>query len=308
MRYSSTTCVISSLTWLGFLTGCQSPVMCVSDAFMMSGMKTNLDARLESRGKDGRMAGIPGARVKFFMHDQPLGEAITDGTGVAKLMCDLPGDSTHYRAEVKVGDSLLVKEGLVFGFPRGRTLLVCDIDETISMTHYRELVFDEDDMASTAFQDAAATLTKLNGRFGLVYLTARPAFLLEKTKRWIEKNGFPRAPVITTPSLFQSIGVQRFKAERIAHLMNVLGVVGIGIGNATTDAEAFAMQHLLPVVITDYDDHRFRAHAVIMRNWKMIDAFFEANRKILEDPAKLQAAIDGEQMLLRPLIRYQPRR
>jgi hypothetical protein len=37
----------------------------------------------------------------------------------------------------------------------------------------------------------------------------------------------------------------------------------------------------------------------------MIRAFFNANLQTLEDPAKLQAAIDGEEMVLRPMIHYQ---
>lgn len=285
--------------------GCQRATLSVSDAFIMQGMKTRLEARVERIAGSNRMTGVTGLPVRFFVHEQFLGEAKTDGMGAAACTCDLPADATHYRAEARLGNELLKMDGLVFAFPRDRTVIVCDIDETISMTHYRELVFDREDMASRPLPDAAATLNELAGRFGLVYLTARPGFLLEKTKRWLETNGFPRAAVITTPSLAQSIAVQGFKAQRIAHLRSTLGTVAIGIGNAATDSEAYAMQQLLTLIIDDHDDMKFRSHAIILRNWKMARAFFDANREILEVPAKLQAAIDSEQMLLRPVIKYQ---
>jgi hypothetical protein len=240
------------------------------------------------------------------MHEQKLGEALTDAKGIARLMTPLPSGTTHYRAEAGIGNVKVSDEGLVFPFPAGRTVIVCDIDETVSMTHYRELVFDSrDDMWSKPFKDAAATLTELSGRFGLVYLTARPYFLLEKTKRWLLANGFPACPVITTPSVNQSLGVQAFKAERIGHLQKVVHTVGIGIGNANTDSEAYAMQDLLTIIIDDHDDNLFRSHAVILRNWQMVRAFFDANRGLLEDATKLSSAIDGEQMIQRPLIKYQ---
>lgn len=283
--------------------GCQQTMLTVSDAFCTPDQKSALEARLERTARGG-MAGIAGVPITFYFHDQRLGEAVTDDMGVARLTCELPADSTHFRAEARHAGDPLKGEGLVFRFPPGRMVIVCDIDGTVSMTHYRELVFDEHDMASRPFDDAAAVLTKLNERFGLVYLTARPGFLLEKSKRWLEANGFPRAPVITTPGLAQSIGVQKFKAERIAHLKRVLGRVGIGIGNAETDSEAYAMQHLLTIILDNDDDNRFRSHAVVLRDWKMIEAFFDANREVLEDYDRLQAAIDGEAFIRRPILHY----
>ena len=288
------------------LTGCHQVHITVNDTFCMGEKPTTLEARIEQHTSPTKTGPAPGVPVRFFMHEQKLGEALTDAKGIARLMTPLPSGTTHYRAEAGIGNVKVSDEGLVFPFPAGRTVIVCDIDETVSMTHYRELVFDSrDDMWSKPFKDAAATLTELSGRFGLVYLTARPYFLLEKTKRWLLANGFPACPVITTPSVNQSLGVQAFKAERIGHLQKVVHTVGIGIGNANTDSEAYAMQDLLTIIIDDHDDNLFRSHAVILRNWQMVRAFFDANRGLLEDATKLSSAIDGEQMIQRPLIKYQ---
>ncbi len=291
--------------WLLSLSaGCQQPMLSVDDTYFMSGKPSSLEARVE-RMANGKRAGVAAVPVHFFVHEKPVGTALTDAMGEAKLTAELPPEATHYRAEARVSGEALVSEGLVFNFPRGRTVIICDIDETISMTHYRELVFDADDEASRSFKYAAPRLTKLSERFGLIYLTARPVSLLEKTKRWLEANGFPRAAVVTTPGLSQSIGVQSFKAQQIARLKKVLGTVGIGIGNAYTDSEAYAMQHLLTLIIDDHDDNKFRSHAIVLRNWPMVQAFFDANQEVLADYAKLEAAMDDERMILRPIIHYQ---
>lgn len=306
MRISGSIVTAFLVVTAALLAGCQQTMLTVSDAFCTPDQKTALEARLERTARGG-MAGITGTSIVFYVHEQRLGESVTDDMGVARLACELPADATHFRAEARHAGDTLKGEGLVFRFPPGRPVIVCDIDGTVSMTHYRELVFDEHDLASRPFENAASVLTKLNERFGLVYLTARPGFLLEKSKRWLDANGFPRAPVITTPSLAESLGVQKFKAQRIAHLKRVLGRVGIGIGNADTDSEAYAMQHLLTIIIDSEDDNRFRAHAVVLRDWKMVEAFFDANHEILEDYDRLQAALDGEEFIRRPILHYRPK-
>jgi arsenate reductase-like glutaredoxin family protein len=68
------------------------------------------------------------------------------------------------------------------------------------------------------------------------------------------------------------------------------------------------MRALLPVLIEDCDTGRFRAHAVVLRNWKAVRRLFEANRDTFEDPEKLKLAVANEELISRPIIRYQPPR
>jgi hypothetical protein len=189
-----------------------------------------------------------------------------------------------------------------------RTAIVCDIDETVSMTHYGSLLSGRmEDAGSTPYPNAAEVLRELSTRFDLIYLTARPGSLREKTHEWLERHGFPHAPLITAPSVREVVLVQGFKAATIARLQQEVGSLAIGIGNASTDSEAYAQCGLLTLIINDQDDDRFRAHAVLLRNWRQVREFFEANRAVLEDPEALRATIDGERMLLRPIIKYEKR-
>ncbi|MBI5765528.1 MAG: hypothetical protein HZA51_18620 [Planctomycetes bacterium] len=271
--------------------GCHRYHLTVDDVFRPTAGPCVLAAHIEAHAQSGRRTPYSGAMVRFFNHDQLVGQARTDSDGVAALSISLPEDVTHYRAEADVQGERCTMEGLLFSFPRDRTVIVCDIDGTISMTHYRELVLDSrDDMWSKPFPDSAEVLTELSARFGLVYLTARPGFLLEKTKRWLRANGFPVAPVVTTPGLAQSLGVEKFKSGRIMYFKRLISTVGIGIGNADTDSEAYAMNDLLPLLIDDRDTKAFRSHAIVLKNWRSVQAFFHANDTILSNPDRLKRA------------------
>lgn len=286
--------------------GCQKPCICVSDGVTTPAGDVVLSASVDRHPDPDRTVGIPGVDVTFFHKDRPLGAARTDALGQARLTCVLPPGVTRFRTEARVGDETVSGEGEVFAWPPGRTVIICDIDGTISNTHYRELVFDADDRASKPIADSAQVLTELSRRFGLIYLTARPAFLREKTRRWLDAHGFPPAPLISAPTLSQSITPQTFKAMKIHELQEALGDIRIGIGDAKSDSEAYAMENLLTIMIDHNDENLFRSHAIVMQDWNMLRDFINANREVLEDPARIHAAIDRQEPILRPILKYRP--
>lgn len=291
------------------LAGCHEPCICVSDGVANSGSKILLSANVDRHPSRDRCVGIPGIDVTFYDDDnRKLGIATTDQFGIARLTCDLPPGTTRFRSEAFVERQRVTGEGLIFSWPKGRTVIICDIDGTISDTHYRELVFNNEDTASAPIVRSAEVLQQLNQRFGLIYLTARPAFLREKTHRWLDKHGFPRAPLISAPSLSESITPQTFKAMKIHDLQANLKDIRIGIGDAKSDSEAYAMENLLTLMIDHNDAYLFRSHAIVMQDWSMLLTFIDANRAVLEDPAKLQSALDNQNLIMRPLLKYRPRR
>ncbi|MEK6644726.1 MAG: hypothetical protein AABZ08_12555 [Planctomycetota bacterium] len=65
------------------------------------------------------------------------------------------------------------------------------------------------------------------------------------------------------------------------------------------------MNDLLPLIIDDRDGKQFRAHAVVLRNWRSVRDFSDVNQTVMENPERLKKAVEGEEMILRPIIRYQ---
>ncbi|MCK6456117.1 MAG: hypothetical protein L6Q92_06260 [Phycisphaerae bacterium] len=288
------------------LSGCQSPRLDVSDTYAMPGRVSVLEAHVEQRAVLGDDRGVPGARVVFRVDDRTIGEAVTDGEGLARLTCALQEGEGHIHAETTVAGKSLRAEGGVYAWPKDRTIIVCDIDETVSDTHIRELLTGRDeDTRSQPLRGSVETLKTLASRYGLLYLTARPGSLMAKTRTWLERHGFPSAPLITTPSIGGSLAPRRFKDRKLMELRRNWPNLLIGIGNANSDSEAYAKNGLLALIIDDEDDNRFRSHAVVLRDWRMVRAFFDANEAVLAEPTKLADVLASEGMLLRPVIRYQ---
>lgn len=287
--------------------GCAKPMLSLSDVVVVNGGQTSIDALTEHSSPLGDVDQLTGVDVEFFAGDRTLGTSRTDRGGWARWSCYLPNGSSSVRARAVVDGRTVEAEGGVFAWDPKRTIIVCDIDETVSVTNYSTLLAQgEDDLGSQALPGAAKVMTELSQRFNVIYITGRPRFLLNKSRRWLRTHGFPAAPVVTAPTLKEAIRVQKFKGGQIADLQCLSSNLLIGIGNAKTDSEAYAAHGLLTLIIDEGDTNRFRSHAIVVRDWEMIGGFFEANREVLEDPARLSGVIESEGMLYRPVRRYKP--
>lgn len=287
--------------------GCAKPMLSLSDVVVVNGGQTAIDALSEHNSPLGDVDQLTGVNVEFFAGDQTLGTARTDQGGWARWRCHLPDGASSVRARAVVDGQTVEAEGGVFAWDPKRTIIVCDIDETVSATSYTALLAKgEDDLGSQPLPGAVKAMTDLSKRFNLIYITGRPRFLLNKSRRWLKTNGFPAAPVVTAPTLKEAIRVQKFKGGQIADLQCLSSNLLIGIGNAMTDSEAYAANGLVTLIIDEGDSNRFRSHAIVVRDWEMIGRFFEANREVLEDPARLSSLIQREGMLYRPVRRYMP--
>ncbi len=286
--------------------GCAQPMLSVNDVIAVNGLQTTFDAYAEHVALLGDVDRVLGVKVTFLADGKEIGSSATDRRGFATYCCHVPPGAKSIEGRATIDGRDVRGVGNVFIWDPKLTTIVCDIDETISLTNYRTLLDDRpEDMGSKPLAGAPEALQRLSKRFNLLYVSARPRFLLEKTRRWLNRNGFPPSPVITTPSLAEAIRVQKFKGSTISDLQCLSDSLLIGIGNARTDSEAYAANGLLTLIIDEHDDDQFRAHTIVLRNWAMVEKFFDANQAVLGEPERLRSAIAGEEMLLRPIIRWQ---
>src|SRR5258706_10286198 len=101
-------------TLLLLAAGCHDVHLTVNDTFAMGDKPTMLEAHVERHVSPTRTAPVAGVPVHFFMHEQKLGDAVTDVMGTARLMAPLPMGTTHYRAETELAREHHSGEGLVF--------------------------------------------------------------------------------------------------------------------------------------------------------------------------------------------------
>ena len=191
--HALSTCSVLMLCLLGnAITGCGQATLSVDDAVLLEGQQTRFIGYLEREPLLGIRDGIEGARIRFFIDGREVGCAGTDGDGGSSIACDVDADSpSRFEARAILAGQRLRSEGIIFNWRGDRVIIVVDIDGTIARTEFDDLIFDEEDDESKPVRHAQETLRELSADFHIGYVTARPRFLLDKTRRWLARNAFP---------------------------------------------------------------------------------------------------------------------
>lgn len=243
--------------------------------------------------------------IRFFAGEMELATVTGDADGVAVLRSTLPdGDVPHLEARAEVHGTEVTGRGRVFRWDKSRVSVVVDIDGTISRTDFEELVFDEKDDDSRPMRDSVETLRQIAEEFQLVYLTARPSILLEKTRQWLALRGFPDGPVLGSHYKRDLLDHAAYKARVLRGLREDWPEMLIGIGDQISDAEAYGRCGMLTLIIFSPEKGELGRHVLAMPNWQVLGKFFRDNRQALSNPTQLRWAIAGKQPLLLTLQPY----
>lgn len=128
--------------------------------------------------------------------------------------------------------------------PPGTPVFVSDVDGTLtSFEHveYAALLVGATPGTHVGAPEALRTLAAKGYR--PFYLTARPEWLTQRTREFLEERGYPPGIIHTTTSFLGASsqgGAAAFKTAELAMLKAKGLVPTYGFGNKTTDAEAYA--------------------------------------------------------------------
>lgn len=241
--------------------------------------------------------GVEGHVVSFVVENTEVAQAVTDDIGTASAACHLPNpaaDSVEVRAVV--GGRPLRAAGTVYTFRPARILIIVDIDGTLADTEIESLLLDGEDSESEPLKHARAAMRDLAEHSDLLYLTARPRSLLEKTRKWLDHHQFPRAPLFVAPDWRSAVyRPSDFKRDILAEICRRWPNALIGIGDRLSDADAYRANGMLPVMILDESDiedlHELPDDVMVFEDWRSLDDYFTANREILGHPVKLREAM-----------------
>lgn len=296
---------IFAFTRLAFLAAgalpaaaCAKPMLNLQDCIAAPDGKTILVADIRKETVFGLAKDVEHRPVRFLAGDKELGVAVGGEDGISILECTLPDKKIEtIQATADIDGVELRAEARVFRWDPRRVVVVLDIDDTICRTDMDDVLFDEED-DSKAFKNARETLTALTGDYELLYLTARPSFLLEKTKKWLAMREFPAAPVIVSHRKTDLLRQGVFKERVLDRLKRTWPNILIGVGDRATDADAYGEAGILSIIISKKVDDDFGRHSLLMPDWATIKAFFAINLKVLTDPRACRDAVDGKQPLL----------
>lgn len=285
------------------LPGCGPLVLSVDDTVVMDGREARLVAHVGRQHVLGLRTTVERVPVSFSVSNQGISQNIADGDGRAGVTVQLPESGPlTFDVQAKVNGSTCRATGRIFYWHKGRVIIAVDIDHTISQTDYDKLLMTDIPQASPPLPDARETLAVLSKDYYIMYLTARPRFLLEKTRNWLAAYEFPPGPVVTAPKLSDSMQPTKWKSQALEGLRHTWPDVLIGIGNHNSDAESYAPNGMLPVIIYSQGEELHYADEVVLQHWEAVAGFFAANRATLMNPAKLRSVIEGRAWLIQPII------
>ncbi len=121
--------------------------------------------------------------------------------------------------------------------PRGTKIVITDVDGTISWSEnsvIKTVVSRDHDIDHRPNAPEALSLLA----YPIVYTTARGDVLVEITRKWLERHGFPRGPLRVSKGLFAKPGSSAI-AYKKATLKALTVPIAAGIGNRKSDITAY---------------------------------------------------------------------
>jgi phosphatidate phosphatase PAH1 len=155
----------------------------------------------------------------------------------------------RHRVRFVVAGDLTATEAFVEVVPPGTRVFVSDVDGTLTTDENAEFVGLLSGTLPDANPDAASVLTLLAGMgYRPWYLTARPEWLVERTREFLAERGFPPGILHTTLSATGASGADAaaFKTEEL-ELQAQKGLTPVyAFGNTDSDAQAYAAGGVAP--------------------------------------------------------------
>ncbi|GMU21526.1 MAG: hypothetical protein AMXMBFR13_16190 [Phycisphaerae bacterium] len=275
-------------------TGCGRAVLTVDDAVSFTPGNVPLTAFLQKQKGLGYRSGIDRTPIEFSVNGGKVGGSSTQRKGRAEADCTLPGGAcSTFEAKTRVGGKTLRAQGTVFTWDPTRTVIAVDIDDTLSHTDYGDLLLTGGrDSGSRPIAGSRETLQELAKHYHIAYVTSRPRFLMERSREWLNRHGYPPGPVVTSPSWEEWSDQTEFKTGELARLRKQWPNLLIGIGDKQVDVDAYSANRMLTLIVNESNPHEYGSKAVTFRSWHNLGKYFVENRELLANPTRLAQAID----------------
>lgn len=203
-----------------------------------------------------------GTATTTYDDDLAAVEGVDDSGG--RVYFEIPASKKlgpgRHRAHLVVQGDLSSTEVFLEIVPPGTPVFVSDVDGTLTDTEDAELGALLTDSLPGVHPDAAKACQLLAAKgYRPMYLTARPEWLVGRTRELLDTNGFPPGIVHTTLGLTGATGsaAATFKTGELAMLAGKGMSPAWGFGNRASDAEAYEEAGISPLdqrVFYQFDD------------------------------------------------------
>ena len=159
----------------------------------------------------------------------------------------------RHRVHMVVRGDLSTTDGFIEVVEPGTPIFLSDVDGTLTTYETEEFVDLLVGVLPDANPFASVALSTLQDKgYHAMYLTARPEFLVQRTREFVEIRGFPPGIIHTSLELEGALGgaAVAYKSGELAMLMGKGLIPTYVFGNTDSDAEAYNNAGILPL------DHR----------------------------------------------------
>lgn len=285
------------LTVLPIFVGCGRPMLCAEDA-LADGKTVRLLAFVERSTGGGVRHAAHGKTVHFYIGDVKICDKLTDDQGRATVTCELPmSDAKAFTVRTNYNGCELETTAMIHRWDPNRIAIAVDIDGTISKTDFETLLFEDQDNESRPVKGARMALNKIAEDYNILYVTARPRFLMQKTHSWLRENQFPDGPVIAASGYREWMSQTRYKTRALTEVRDGWPNLRIGIGDTSMDAKAYDASKMLCIILSSDPGKVVSQRSVVVKDWTGVADFFQKNHTLLSDPLKIVGAIDKKSLI-----------
>jgi hypothetical protein len=189
---------------------------------------------------------------------------------------EVPADNQlelgRHRVHMVVRGDLTATDGFIEVVEPGTPIFLSDVDGTLTTFETEEFVDLLFGVVSSANEFSAAALSILQDKgYHAMYVTARPEWLVERTREFVEVRGYPPGIIHTTLWFEGALGgaAEGYKTNEFAMLAGK-GLVPIFVfGNTESDAAAYDNAGILPL------DHRVFYQDTDVHGGRRIESYGE---------------------------------
>ena len=193
-------------------------------------------------------------------HPTVEGVEDTGGWVYFEVPADVELELGRHRIHMVVRGDQTTTEGFVEVVEPGTPIFLSDIDGTLTTFETEEFVDLLLGTVPDAHEFAATALSTLQDKgYHAMYLTARPEWLVERSREFVEVRGFPPGIIHTTLSFEGALGgaAEAYKTGELQLLMGKGLIPTYVFGNTDSDAAAYDNAGIQPLdhrIFIQFDD------------------------------------------------------
>ena len=223
---------------------------------------------------------ILGSNINFFNRNSLIYSGFINKYNTRITLPPIYSEIEEYKIEVITKNKRkLVLPYTVLNLNKEEPYIVCDIDFTLSATNVF-LYMTRNIVHIKTIINSVEVLNDLSKKFKIIYLTGRLEKYTKLSKIWIEKNNYPKGPLLARPKTY-SLNLEIFKTNVLKQI-TIISKNSVGIGDLESDIMAYKNNGIIPIKIkhpllfySKKESYKYLDSYYLVNSWYGIEKIFK---------------------------------